>query len=80
MTNENALMAVPMHKCGTDLILKAVPIIKDGQEFERNVHYCVMCRKYVYGPPSESFETQDPKEMGDYISNQIRLGKALWDF
>ena len=78
MANGNVLLAVPKHKCGTELLQKAVPILKDGQEQEWESYYCTMCKKYVYGPPSERFETQDPKEMGDYISNLIKLGKHLW--
>ena len=79
MANENVLHAVPTHKCGTDLMRKAVPIMKDGQEHDWNTYYCMMCRTYVYGPSGkERFETDNPKEMGDYITGQIKLEKHIW--
>jgi len=79
MTKMNVVQRIPTHDCGTDFLRKPVRIQKDGREYDWVTNYCARCETYVYNPPGEErFETDSPKKMGEYITNQIKLGKALW--
>ena len=78
MTNGNSVLAAPKHDCGDVFVRKPVRIWKDGHGYDWGTNYCVRCEAYVYGLPDERFETNDPAEMGKYITEQISLGKRLY--
>jgi len=79
MTNENAFHAVPKHRCGIDYVLTDHEMSHNpGIFFDREVHYCLMCRLYSFATTDElvrhvtPFETEDPKKMREYLSGLIK--------